>query len=351
MPTSKATGRHSVTIKEVAARAGVSPATTSRVLSGNPATSEESRARVTAAARELDFQPNAQARSLRSSHTDTVGLLIPDVRNTFFAELAHSVEQEALARGYVNILGNANENLQQQDAFLEALVRQRVDGVIIAPQGDGTGAVERLLHRRVPVVFVDRTVPGITVPAVTTDSMPGLREAISTLRAHGHHRIGFIAGPQATSTGRERLENFRQLMAEHELPIREEHIFIGDFQPASGALGVDVLLGTNEPPTAIISADSPMTAGAVSRVHALGLRPGRDIELVAFDDIEWFSLLDPPLSVIAHSAAEMGRRAMGMLCDVIDGRTPESQILPSTFIARGPLASAASATPPEYEVH
>jgi LacI family transcriptional regulator len=343
MPTSRAT-QHTPTLKEVAARAGVSPATASRVLSGHPATSEASRARVAAAARELDFQPNAQARSLRSSHTGTVGLLIPDVRNTFFAELAHGVEQEALANGYVNILGNANENVQQQDAYLEALMRQRVDGVIIAPQGDGSGAVGGLLRRRIPVVFVDRTVPGIPVPAVTTDSVPGLREAISHLRIHGHQRVGFIAGPQATSTGRERLEIFRQLMAEHDLPLREDHIFIGDFQPASGALGVDVLLSTNQPPTAIISADSPMTAGAVSRLHARGLRPGRDIDLVAFDDIDWFSLLDPPLSAIAHSATEMGRCAMQMLCEVIAGRTPDSQVLPSTFIARGPLATRAPAT-------
>lgn len=351
MSADQAVGRHAATIKDVAALAGVSAATASRVMSGNPATSEASRARVMAAAKELDFQPNAQARSLRSAHTDTVGLLIPDVRNTFFAELAHSVEQEALALGYVNILGNANENVRQQDAYLEALMRQRVDGVIIAPQGDGSGAIERLLHRHIPVVFVDRTVPGITVPTVTTDSMEGLREAINRLSAHGHDRIGFIAGPQETSTGRERLEIFRQLMAEHDLPLREEHIFIGDFQPASGALGIDVLLGTVQPPTAIISADSPMTAGAVSRLHARGMRPGRDITLVAFDDIEWFSLLDPPLSVIAHSAAEMGRSAMRMLRDVIEGRTPESQVLPSAFIARGPLAAENPVTPSEHEVH
>ncbi|MEO6944877.1 MAG: LacI family DNA-binding transcriptional regulator [Lacisediminihabitans sp.] len=350
MPTSR-TGQHAATLKEVAARAGVSQATASRVLSGHPATSEASRLRVAAAARELDFQPNAQARSLRSAHTGTVGLLIPDVRNTFFAELAQGVEQEALAHGYVNILGNANENVRQQDAYLEALMRQRVDGVIIAPQGDGSGAVGRLLRRRIPVVFVDRTVTGIPVPAVTTDSEPGLREAISHLRAHGHHRIGFIAGPQTTSTGRERLEIFRQLMAEYHLPLREEHLFIGDFQPASGALGIDELLGTTRPPTAIISADSPMTAGAVSRLHARGLRPGRDIELVAFDDIDWFSLLDPPLSAIAHSATEMGRCAMRMLCDVIAGRTPNSRMLPSTFVARGPLAAAAPATPSESEAY
>ncbi|WP_216644892.1 LacI family DNA-binding transcriptional regulator [Microbacterium sp. SYP-A9085] len=342
MPTTPSERRHAVTIEEVAARAGVSKATASRVLSGHPATSEQSRARVTAAARELDFQPNAQARSLRSARTGTMGVLIPDVRNMFFAELVHGVEQEALARGYVNVLGNADESVSQQDAFLEALMRQRVDGVIIAPIGDGSGAITRLLSRRIPVVFVDRVLPGVggAVPAITTDSAQGLGEAIAHLRAHGHRRIGFIAGPQATSTGRERLELFRRLMAENALPLREDHIVIGDFQPASGARGIDILLGTAEAPTAIITADSPMTAGAVSRLHERGMRPGHDIDLVAFDDIDWFALLDPPLSVIAHSAPEMGRRAVQALCDVIEGRTPDSHVLPSTFIARGPLAEA-----------
>lgn len=351
MPTTPSEPRRAATIEEVAARAGVSKATASRVLSGHPATSERSRARVTAAARELDFQPNAQARSLRSARTGTVGVLIPDVRNMFFAELVHGIELEALGRGYVNVLGNADENVPQQDAFLEALMRQRVDGVIIAPVGDGTGAIARLLRRRMPVVFVDRVIPGVVshgnaVPSVITDSSLGLREAIAQLRIHGHRRIGFIAGPQATSTGRDRLDLFRRLMAEHGLALAEDNVFIGDFQPASGARGVDVLLRTDQPPTAIITADSPMTAGAVSRLHERGMRPGLDIELVAFDDIDWFALLDPPLSVIAHSAAEMGRLAVQSLCELIEGGTPASSVLPSTFIARGRLAAAMPARAP-----
>lgn len=333
-----------VTIEEVAALAGVSKATASRVLSGHPSTSPSSRRRVQDAARDLDYQPNAQARSLRSARTGTVGVLIPDVRNMFFAELVHGIEQEALERGYVNVLGNADENIAQQDAFLEALMRQRVDGIIIAPVGDGDGAIARLLRRRIPLVFVDRvlgdaTIQASTIPSVTTDSAPGLRAAIQRLHEGGHRRIGFIAGPQQTSTGRQRVELFRRIMAEQSLAVREDHIFTGDFQPASGAVGIDALLGTTDAPTAIITADSPMTAGAVARLHDRGMRPGVEIDLVSFDDIDWFALLDPPLSVISHSAAEMGRRAVQSLCEVIDGGTPAAQVLPSTFVARGPLTA------------
>lgn len=340
-----------VTIEEVAARAGVSKATASRVLSGHSSTSQSSRKRVQDAVRELDYQPNAQARSLRSARTGTVGVLIPDVRNMFFAELVHGIEQEALARGYVSILGNADENTAQQDAFLEALMRQRVDGVIVAPVGDGGGALSRLLRRHIPLVFVDRVLgdtvgQASAIPSVTTDSAPGLRTAIQRLHDIGHRRIGFIAGPQQTSTGRQRLELFRCIMAEQSLPVSEDHIFTGDFQPASGAVGIDALLGAIEPPTAIITADSPMTAGAVARLHERGMRPGVGIDLVSFDDIDWFALLDPPLSVISHSAAEMGRRAVQSLCEVIDGGAPAAQVLPSTFVARGPLTITAPGTTP-----
>jgi len=329
-----------ITIKDVAALAGVSVATTSRVLSGNPATSADARSRVHAAAAELDYLPNAQARALRSTRTHAIGLLVPDVRNPFFADLAHTVEQAALVHGFVTLLGNANERKDQQDRYLDNLIARRVDGIIVAPLGDGSGSIRSVVAREIPAVFIDRTIDGIELPSVTTDSDTGIREAVDHLAALGHTRIGYIAGPQSTSTGRERYASFVRAAGARHLSLDPALIVFGDFQAESGSAAVRTLLALNEPPTALLVADSPMAIGAIGAIQKLGLRIGTDVALVSFDDIDWLALLDPPVSVIAHSVADMGRIAVDMLRTVIDGGTPESVRLPSRLIVR-----ASSATP------
>ena len=337
-----------ITIKDVAALAGVSVATASRVLSGNPATSPEARAGVAAAAAQLDYRPNAQARALRSTRTDSIGLLVSDVRNPFFADLAHTVEQAALASGYVTLLGNANERKEQQDRYLDTLISRRVDGIVVAPLGDGSGSIRSLIEREIPTVFVDRTVAGLDVPSVTTDSETGIRQAVAHLAAAGHTRIGYISGPQAISTGRDRFAAFTRAVADFGLSQDPELVYFGDFQAASGSAGVHALLELRQPPTALLAADSPMAVGAIAILHRRGLRIGRDIALIAFDDIEWFALLDPALSVISHSVEDMGRIAVKMLLEVIGGGTPESVVLPSELIVRAsssaPIAHAPVAT-------
>ncbi|MDY7542297.1 MULTISPECIES: LacI family DNA-binding transcriptional regulator [unclassified Cryobacterium] len=329
-----------ITIKDVAALAGVSVATTSRVLSGNPATSADARSRVHAAVAELDYRPNAQARALRSTRTHAIGLLVPDVRNPFFADLAHTVEQAALVHGFVTLLGNANERKDQQDRYLDNLIARRVDGIIVAPLGDGSGSIRSVVGREIPAVFIDRTIEGIDLPSVTTDSDTGIREAVDHLAALGHTRIGYIAGPQSTSTGRERYASFVRAAGDRGLSLDPALIVFGDFQPESGSAAVRTLLALTEPPTALLVADSPMAFGAIGAIQELGLRIGTDVALVSFDDIDWLALLDPPVSVIAHSVADMGRIAVEMLRTVIDGGRPESVRLPSRLVVR-----ASSATP------
>lgn len=337
---------NAVTIQHVAALAGVSAATASRVLSGNPATSAESRKAVEAAARELDFRPNAQARALRSTKSHTIGLLVSDVRNPFFADLAHTIEQAALAVGYVTLLGNANERAEQQDRYLDTLISRRVDGIIAAPQGAGSDAIRSLLTREIPTVFVDRTIPGIDVPTVTTDSDIGIRQTVEHLASLGHTRIGYIAGPQSVSTGRDRLSAYTAAIAARGLALDEDLIYFGDFQAASGSAAVHALLSLPHPPTALLAADSLMTVGAIAILHRHGLRIGTDLALVAFDDIEWFSLLNPALSVITHSVEDMGRTAVDLLVDVMRGGHPDSILLPSELIVR---ASSASPIAPRIE--
>lgn len=322
-----------VTIKDVAALAGVSVGTTSRVLSGNPSTSPAARERVHAAVAELGYRPDARARSLRSARSQTVGLLISDVRNPFFADVAHGAEQAALRSSYVTLLANANEDPKQQDTYLESFLTQRVDGIIIAPQGEESAHL-RALATTVPLVFVDRTVDGFEVPSVTSDNALGIDQAVAHLADRGHTRIGYIGGPRSISTGRARHDAFVRALARHRLDTDPGLITSGDFRSASGAVAAERLLSGAQPPTALLAADSPMAVGALGALRRRGLRIGSDVDLVAFDDIEWFSELDPPLTVVSHDAQAMGSTAMRLLLDVIEGRTPESVVLPTRLVVR-----------------
>lgn len=324
-----------VTIRDVAAHAGVSLGTASRVLSGHPATSPQARDRVTAAVTALGYRPNAQARSLRLTRTHAIGLLVSDVRNPFFADVAHAAEQAALGAEYVTLLGNANENVRQQDRYLETFLNQRVDGVVLAPQGRGSGSLDALIASQMPVVFVDRTVDGFDVPSVTTDSRAGLDEAIARLVAAGHSRIAYIGGPQSISTGRQRFDDFIDALPKHGLDVDPSLITFGDFQEESGVRAAEQLLSTPNRPTAILAADNLMALGALAAIRAHGgLRLGTDVDVVAFDDIEWLAHFDPPISVIAQDAGAVGRCAVDLLLSVIDGDEPESVVLPTRFIDR-----------------
>lgn len=322
------------TIKDVADRAGVSVATASRVLSGHPSTSERARAAVSDAAHQLGFRPNAQARSLRKTRTQTIGLVLPDVRNPFFADLAHAVEQRARDVGYATLLGNANEDAEQQDRYFDVMLTQRVDGLIAAPQGD-LADLQAVLDSGVPTVFVDRVIPGTTVPSVTPDNVTGVQDAVRHLTGLGHRRIGYIAGPQSTSTGRERLAAYSAAVAGSDAEDDAGLIFLGDFQSASGAAGARHLLELPESPTALLAADSLMGIGALGVCNERGLSIGTDLSFVAHDDIDAFTLVNPALTVIAHDVDAMGRLAVDLLVQVIAGETPSSVVLAGRLIVRG----------------
>jgi LacI family transcriptional regulator len=328
----RALSGNGVTIRDVAAHAGVSLGTASRVLSGNPATSPEARARVSDAVALLGYRPNAQARSLRLTRTHVIGLLVSDVRNPFFADVAHAAEQAALGADYVTLLGNANEDVDQQDRYIETFLNQRVDGVVLAPQGRGSGSLQSLVDSQMPVVFVDRTVEGFGVPSVTTDSRTGMSQAVAHLAAAGHERVGFIGGPQTISTGRQRYDAFIDTLPDHGLELDEALITFGDFQEESGIRATEELLSGPSRPTAVIAADNLMALGALAAIRSRGLRIGSDIEVIAFDDIEWLAHYDPPIPVIAQDADAVGRRAVELLMRVINGESPQSVVLPTRFI-------------------
>lgn len=309
------------TIKDVAAEAGVSLGTASRALSGNGSVAASTRERVLAAAHRLNFVPNGQAGSLRSERTRTIGLLIPDIRNPFFAELAHVVEQGARAEGLAVMLCSANEDPEQMQDHATVLRRHRVDGIIVAPFSTARESLQDLRDSGVPLVFLDRTIPGMGVPSVVSDTRRAITEAVTHLRSQGARNIGYISGPSETTTGVERLAEFRAAADAAGVRVEVAH---GDFQEHSGRVGMRRLLERHV--DAVLASDSLMTIGAFKECRSAGITPVKDLPFVGFDDIAPFALLQPALPLICQDLHAMGTSAVELLLAQLVGESPSREL-------------------------
>lgn len=329
-------------IKDVAAEAGVSVATVSRVLNSHPSVSPDAKARVLAAVDALGYRPNAVARSLRTDQTRTLGLIISDVLNPYFTALARSVEEEARALGYSVIIGNADERPELQDHHIRTLLDRRIDGLLVSPTDGGSPQILDAARGGTPMVFVDRWIPGVDVPVVRADGCPAVRDLVAHLHRLGYRRLAIIAGPAATTTGSERVEAFRDALGELGLPLPDAYIGQGDFQADSGRRATERFLALPEPPDVIFAADNLMALGALDAIRARGLRVPQDIALAAFDDIPWFVHTDPPVTAIAQPTGDLGRAAVRALVDVIEGRPPQSVTLSARLVVRRSCGEPAS---------
>jgi LacI family transcriptional regulator len=322
-------------IKDVAARAGVSVATVSRVLNDHSGVREETRARVLTAVSELSYRPNTLARSLRTDQTRTLGLVISDVLNPFFTELARAVEDAARDRGYSVIIGNADEQLTLQDHHVRTLLDRRIDGLLVSPAAGDSVALREAALLGIPMVFVDRWIEGLDdVPLVRADGQPAVRHLVAHLYALGHRRLAIITGPVASTTSNERVHAFRSALREVGLPLPDAYIGQGDFQTASGRRAAADFFAQPEPPDAIFATDNLMALGVMEQLRTQGVRVPHDVSLAAFDDIPWFLHTDPPITAIAQPTQELGHRAVAALTDLVEGRSAGSVTLSAHLIAR-----------------
>ncbi|WKU47965.1 LacI family DNA-binding transcriptional regulator [Streptomyces sp. VNUA116] len=321
-------------IKDVAERAGVSVATVSRVLNGRSPVAE-TRERVLAAVAELGYRPNVVARSLRTARTRTLGLVISDLRNPFFTELADAVEQEARRLGYSLIIGNAGESTRQQDDHIRTLLDRRIDGLLVSSAGTGSPMLREAAEAGTPLVLLDRTVPGVSAPCVRAEGRAALTELAAHLAALGRRRPAVIVAPAGTPVGDERLELFRAALAAHGIALPPERAGASpDLRPEGGRQVMRRLLDLPEPPDAVLATDNLMALGALDEMRARGLRVPSDVALVAFDDVAWFAHLDPPLTAVAQPTRALGEAAVHALLERIEGREAPSVLLPARLVKR-----------------
>ncbi len=300
------------TIRDIARLAGVSVATVSGVLNNKPTVKPALVDRVKKAMEALDYHPDHVARSLRVRRTCTVGMVIADVTNPFFTDVIRGVEKEAQSNGYSVILCDANEDPAIERHYLSSLFSRRVDGVLLAPTSSPS-AQESRIHKRFPIVLIDRIPLGFTGDAVMTDNFSAAYDGTRHLIELGHRQIAIISGQLNFSNGLDRLDGFRKALQEQHLALPDEYLQRGDFQLESGYRCGLELMRLPMPPTAIFSCNNRMTLGLMRALGELRVDCPEAVSVLGFDDFEWSAYFTPRLTTIAQPAYEMGTQAMQIL--------------------------------------
>ncbi|OLF10046.1 LacI family transcriptional regulator [Actinophytocola xinjiangensis] len=323
------------TISDVAAMAGVSTATVSRALNGKSTVDPELVARVLAAAKELGYQPNGPARNLRRQEAAVLALIISDVENPFFTAIARGVEDVAHTVGYSVVLCNADENADKERRYVDVAIQERVAGVIMSPTPDVRNA-DLLINRNTPLVAVDRPLPDRLVDTVLVDTRLAARQATEHLLAKGYTRIGCVTGPSGVRTADDRLSGYRDALRAAGVRTSPRLVRRTEFR-AAGARKAAAELLAHSSPDALLVANSAMATGVLAALGEAGRRPGREVGVVAFDDVAWAELIDPPLTVVAQPAYEMGTVAAQLLLARIadNGRAATTTTLAARLIERG----------------
>lgn len=329
-------------LREVAERAGVSAATVSRVINDPAVVNERTRARVQSAIRELGYRPSRVARRLRveGGRSSLVGLVIPDIQNPFFADLARGVEDAAERNGYAVFLGNSDDDPEKERRYLEVMRSELVDGVILPPSSDVAPAALELARSGVPLVCADRRLARVKVDTVVVDNVAGAYDAVEHLIGAGHRRIAFLVGKLDLSTSRERLEGYRRALADHAIEPDPGLVLGGDSRQATGRERTRELLARPDPPSALLVGNSLMTLGALEAVNAAGVRVPEELALVGYDDMPWALAVTPPLTVVRQPGYELGSRAMELLLQRIrePERTASVVMLQPELVVRGSSA-------------
>lgn len=328
-----------VNLVQVAQRAKVATSTVSRTINQTGKISAATQEHVRQVMREMGYKPNRVARRLRASggKCHLIGLIIPNIQNPFFADLARGVEDVAYKNNFAVLLCNYDEDFKKQQFYLDVMQAESVDGMILSPLRESDKAIMRIVANGFSVVCVDRSLVGATVDKVGVDNHRGAYAAVSHLLEKGHRRIGIISGPIDSSTGRERLAGYRAALAQAGVAAEPALIMHGDYREESGRRLADALLSRRSPPSALFVANNQMLIGAIETIAAKSLRIPNDIAVVGFDDLPLAAVFTPPLTIVRQPAYEVGRSAAELLLKRIEEPqrdTVSIQLLPELVIRK-----------------
>ncbi|WP_116808229.1 LacI family DNA-binding transcriptional regulator [Steroidobacter cummioxidans] len=335
MSSSRATS-----IRQVARQAGVSIATVSRALTTPDKVSDKTLKKVLAQVERSRYKPNLLARNFRSKRAFSIVVLVPNIANPFFAEIIRGIEQVAQQHGYAVLLGDT-EGREDREAYYVGLVETRqADGLIqLHPRlpKAARGANGTL---DIPLVNACEYIEDAPCPRVGIDNAAAAREMTSYLLGLGHRRIGVVLGPDSSPLTSDRLRGYKLALRSAKISADDTLIAQGDFTMSSGKAAAEQLFNTQRPPTAIFCFNDEMALGAIRFLKSTGRRVPQDVSVVGFDDIEFASFCDPPLTTIEQPTREIGNKAMSLLFDMLNGSKPEPTMhtLPIKLIVRDSAA-------------
>jgi len=300
------------TIKDVAALAGISYTTVSHVVNKTRPVSEEVRLKVEAAIKSLDYVPSAVARSLKAKTTATIGLLVPNSLNPYFAELARGIEDYCERNGYCVILCNSDDNPDKQRSYLRVLLEKRIDGLIVASAGGDSGLAQGLAGVKTPMVIVDRGLEGVDADLVRIDHEYGAYLATRHLLELGHRDIATIGGPASTSVAQMRQAGFARALKEAGVEVSPSRMLESDFTSTGGYNAASVLLEHN-PPSAIFAGNDMIGIGVLRAAAERNVRVPAELSVIGFDDIQMSRYVYPALTTVGQSILQLGEMAAEVL--------------------------------------
>lgn len=311
-----------VTIDDIAKAAGVSRATVSRVLNDSGYVKEETRQKVLKAIKDLNYTPSAIARSLSKKKTNTIGVVVPEINNPFFGEIIKGISEVADENNLNLILCNTDEDVEKELKALKLLKEQRIEGILITPTSTDNDYNSEYLwtieNIGIPVVLIDGHVKYSNFNGVFVDHIKGAYDAVKTLIDEGHEKIAIITGRLNSRPAKERLVGYKKALTMHNIPIREEYIFYGDYTHEKAYEITKEILRMDDRPTAIFVSSNMMVLGCIKAFNEENVQVPTDMAIIGFDKAEVLNIIGMNISFINGPTFEMGRIAMKMLIDILN---------------------------------
>lgn len=329
------------TILDVAETAGVSPSTVSRVINDSAPVSKSTRSRVIEAVEKLGYRPNKFAHALRKQYSDVFGIIVPDISNPFFSTLIRGAEDNFHKNDLSVIICDTKGELDKEQRNVEMLIKERVDGVIVASTEGQVEGLNRLFEEGIPVIAVDRKPVSEEIPAVLMDDEGSGVKATEHLMEKGCKSIGFVRGPSGTSTAEERFSGYKKSLEESDYLFDQDMVASGDFTFEGGKKAMEELVklnGKENLPDGIVVANDMMAVGVIRESEEIGIEVPRELAVVGFDDILLSRLIKPALTTISAPTYDMGQTAVDFLLEKVKSDTEmennKKEILGTNLVIR-----------------
>lgn len=312
------------TMKDIARQTGLGLATISSYFNGGNVR-EKNRIKIEAAIEDLHYEVNEVARGLKTNATKTIGVVIPELNNTFCAEIITGMEDVLRSHGYATIVCDCRTDKKLEREAVEFLIRKRVDGIINMPVDEEGKHLRKFQKTGKPIVLIDRRIQGISCDSVLVDNRKAAEDAVQCFIKNGHRNIGIIGGPEGIFTAQERLSGYSKALKEAGIPIRDSLIFHGDYTIQGGVRGLEKLVRSNPDMTAVFVTNYEMTMGAMIGVNELGIKIPEQLSMIGFDNLQFARACNPKLTIVSQPTDGIAREVARIMLEHLENGKQENE--------------------------